>query len=194
MMFRRLGYQVEQTPYSNDHGRDAVMKKDGKKYLLECKKYGENNSSGRPDLQKFHSAIMSDKAAKGYFVTTGRFSAGATRFAEKVPIELVDNDALSRLMAESKAQCDENDNYLSVCRACGELVGHNIRAPFDGYCVNGHRVRPSLSLDDILPSQFSSIFCSECSSPMRLKNGKWGKFWGCTKYPICKNKKRFRAI
>jgi hypothetical protein len=40
-MFLRLGYSVEQTPYSNDYGRDAIMMRDGRKALLECKRYGE---------------------------------------------------------------------------------------------------------------------------------------------------------
>lgn len=34
-MFQRLGYDVEQTPYSNDYGRDAIITREGKKVLLE---------------------------------------------------------------------------------------------------------------------------------------------------------------
>lgn len=28
--------------------------------------------------------------------------------------------------------------------------------------------------------------CPQCGQPMRLRNGKSGKFWGCTAYPTCK--------
>jgi hypothetical protein len=40
-MFERMGFAVQQTPKVNDRGRDAILIKDGKKFLLECKKYGE---------------------------------------------------------------------------------------------------------------------------------------------------------
>jgi restriction endonuclease Mrr len=89
-MFERLGYDVEQTPYSNDHGRDAILIKYGEKFLVECKRYGESHQSGRPDLQKFHSAIVSDKAKKGFFVTSGGFSSEARAFAATVPIDMID--------------------------------------------------------------------------------------------------------
>jgi hypothetical protein len=63
---RPLRYAVIQTPYRNDQGRDAILSKDGHKFLLKCKKYGENNVSGRPDLQRFHSAIVTEKAISGF--------------------------------------------------------------------------------------------------------------------------------
>src|SRR5579871_4525146 len=50
-LFRALGYRVEQTPYSNDGGKDAIAYKDGKKHLIECKRYAPNRSIGRRDLQ-----------------------------------------------------------------------------------------------------------------------------------------------
>ncbi|MDE3016477.1 MAG: restriction endonuclease, partial [Pseudomonadota bacterium] len=72
-MFERLGYKVEQTPYTNDYGRDAILTKGDEKAIVECKRYGEKQTSGRPDLQKFYAAIMDDKAQKGFFVTSGEF-------------------------------------------------------------------------------------------------------------------------
>ncbi len=29
------------------------------------------------------------------------------------------------------------------------------------------------------------VICGECQSPMALKNSRFGKFWGCTRYPLC---------
>ena len=64
--------------------------KDGEKLLFECKKFAENGLSGRPHLQKFHSAIMTDKAKGGFFVTSGRVTSAAKEFATTVPITLID--------------------------------------------------------------------------------------------------------
>ena len=57
-MFERLGYEVEQTPYVNDHGRDAILIKDGKKFRGGVQEIWRG-SAARDDLelQKFHSAI-----------------------------------------------------------------------------------------------------------------------------------------
>lgn len=30
------------------------------------------------------------------------------------------------------------------------------------------------------------IKCGECGAPMRLIEGKYGKFYGCVRYPVCK--------
>jgi hypothetical protein len=72
-MFQRFGYAVEQTPYVKDHGRDAILRKNGQKFLLECKKYGDGGLSGRRDLQIFYSAMTTDGAKYGHFVSAGAF-------------------------------------------------------------------------------------------------------------------------
>ena len=148
-MFERLGYTVEQTPYSNDYGRDAILMKDGEKFLLECKKYSEDGSSGRPDLQKFHSAIISDKAKRGFFVTSGGFTSGAKEFAASAPIDIIDAHELLRLMFKSLNSASQDDSYSSMCLECGEVVKHQIRSPTNAVCRNGHEVPATLSIDDL---------------------------------------------
>mgnify|MGYP001619373266 CR=1 FL=1 len=36
----------------------------------------------------------------------------------------------------------------------------------------------------------SGVTCPKCSSPMVQRNGKYGAFWGCTKYPECKGTRK----
>ena len=31
------------------------------------------------------------------------------------------------------------------------------------------------------------VWCKNCGCKMKLRHGKFGDFWGCTGYPICKN-------
>ena len=99
-LFRQLGYKVQQTPYSNDYGRDAIMFKDGKKYLLECKQYGVDKSIGRPQLQKFYGAMVEDKAVKGFFVNTGLFASTTYEYALPKSIELIGMARLLDLMKQ----------------------------------------------------------------------------------------------
>jgi ribonuclease HI len=153
-MFTRLGYEVKQTSYSNDGGRDAIMMKDGNKYLVECKRYAKGGLSGRPALQKFHSAIMTDNATSGFFVTTGGFSDPAVKFATENKIELIDAAALVRLMLESRSNsaAANSAEYSSACHFCGDMVRHSLRAPHSVTCQNGHEVKPSLDIETVLKS------------------------------------------
>ncbi|MFH0714183.1 MAG: topoisomerase DNA-binding C4 zinc finger domain-containing protein [Candidatus Diapherotrites archaeon] len=33
--------------------------------------------------------------------------------------------------------------------------------------------------------KFETPSCPECGMAMSLREGKWGKFWGCSAYPMC---------
>ncbi len=77
-MFERLGYEVKQTPYVKDHGRDGILKKEGKKFLYECKKYGEGKS-GRRDLQILYAEIERGDAHSGFLRDYGRIYKGRNR-------------------------------------------------------------------------------------------------------------------
>jgi hypothetical protein len=194
-MFRRMGYSVEQTPYSNDRGRDAILIKGNEKYLVECKRYAESQRSSRPDLQKFHSAIITDRASKGFFVTTGGFTNEAREFAATVSdvhIELVEGPQLRRYMLESLPATPQDDRFRSICLSCGATVFHSLRAPQDVSCPNGHMVAPSLNLDTVLgviPGSPPS--CPRCGGSMRARHGRHGPFWGCSRYPRCRETRRY---
>ncbi|MGO9619880.1 MAG: restriction endonuclease [Desulfobaccales bacterium] len=194
IMFKELGYNVKQTPYSGDAGKDAILWKEGEKYLLECKRYSSDRLSGRPELQKFHSAIISEAAIKGFFVTTGGFSSTAVKFAKNSKIELVHGNRLVQYLLDSKPKVSGDDSYDSKCLECGDLVQHQLRNPRTGLCRNNHPVEPTLILDKILGIGPDTVqICPKCSAPMHLINGRNGKFWGCTKYPSCRSTKRWRA-
>jgi len=191
-MFERFGYTVEQTPYINDHGRDAILTKDGHKFLLECKKYSEAGLSGRPDLQKFHSAIVFDRASCGLFVTTGAFTKDAIEFAAKVKIELIDGSKLIRYLFDSKPAASDDDKYRSVCRKCGDVVQHRLRVPQTVVCRNGHEVVATLDIEKVLTTSGAAPTCKNCGKPMRIVHWKKRKFWGCTGFPNCRHTRSWR--
>ena len=103
-VFRNLGYEnVRQAERTADEGRDILMEEvaDGTRrgVVVECKHTG---TVGRPVVQKLNSAIATfefDGPKRGMVVTTGRFTAPATEYAERLretdepyTIELVDGD------------------------------------------------------------------------------------------------------
>lgn len=193
-MYKRLGYAVTQTPYSNDEGRDAILEKDGAIFLVECKRYGSTNAVGRPEVQKFHSAVMVANARKGFIVTTGQFTDEAREYVESksLPIVLVDDRALGKLMYSSKAAASDDDSYETVCLDCGGAARHSLRAPKVALCSGGHSVSPSVVLEDVLVMSGCAPVCKQCGATMRVREGRRGRFWGCARYPRCLRTEPFR--
>ena len=93
--------RVERIGGVADGGRDLIIHgDDGRKTIVECK-HQPNSSIGRPIVQKLHSAVMSEDAAGGIIVTTGRFTDEAREHAAMLSrttrMDLYDLDRLSDL-------------------------------------------------------------------------------------------------
>lgn len=97
--------QATVTSSSNDGGIDGIIDQDTlglSKIYVQAKRYAPDNAVQRPELQAFVGAL-SGKADGGVFITTGRFSRGATDYASAVPtrIILIDGTRLTSLRVDS---------------------------------------------------------------------------------------------
>jgi len=89
-LFTKSGYKTTVTGGSYDRGVDVVAEKDGLKHYIQCKKY-KTSVVGVGELRDFYGAIADHLTqAKGYFITTNKFTLEAEKFAEDKPIELID--------------------------------------------------------------------------------------------------------
>ncbi len=96
------------TTKSNDGGIDGIVKADKLGFdsiYIQAKKWKPGSVVGRPALQQFAGAILSqgDAATKGIFITTADFSAGAVDFVDRqsrAKIILINGELLTRLMIE----------------------------------------------------------------------------------------------
>lgn len=182
-IFSKLGYIVKQTPYSNDGGRDAILTKDGKTYLLECKLYSPDNTIGRRDLQIFFAAMQGDKAGKGFYVNTGRFASTAKEYAKANNIELIGIDKLVEMMGEVFPNTNNENISMSVmCIECGDIVKFSLeKSETEKSCTNKHNINLLTQKE----------YCDKCGKEMNEINGPYSKFWGCMGYPTCKNTKPY---
>lgn len=94
---------LEHTGRSGDAGLDGLVRQDALGLELvgvQAKRYAKDQTVERPDLQAFVGALQGAQTSRGVFVTTGRFSSGARRFAEGVSMRLVllDGAELTRQM------------------------------------------------------------------------------------------------
>lgn len=141
-LYRALGYDVKQTRAVGDGGRDAVMTKDGFTELLEVKL--QSTKVGRPALQKFHSAMITDDAVLGHFVAPGGFSKHALEFGELNRINTVDIDQLLDLSAKVGWGTAGTEHYTYLCIPCGHYgTAHLDADPACGQC--GARIENAVS-------------------------------------------------
>lgn len=195
-LFRDLGYEVKQTPYSNDRGKDAIAWKDGKKYLIECKRYEASNTIGRRDLQIFVAAMKEENAQGGFYVNTGKFANTAPEYAAQNQIELYDRAKLPALVNRVYPIREDVSTATVMCRECSAVQELPVaETPTSGTCVNGHQMTNDITSALIRSASFApDTVCDRCGSEMRLVNGWRGKFWGCSRYPQCRFTRRHRAV
>ena len=92
------------TRATGDGGIDGMIKEDqlGFSYIyIQAKQWAPDRRVDRPEIQKFAGALQGEKAMKGLFITTAKFSSGARQYAENLhgsTIVLIDGTQLMKLM------------------------------------------------------------------------------------------------
>lgn len=101
-LFRHKGYEANVTPPSNDRGIDILLKKEGNRFAVQCKRYQE--AIGPAYIREFVGALEGAGLTHGYFVTTSRFSSGAKQAAQnsRYQVELVNGAMLGQWHQEAK--------------------------------------------------------------------------------------------
>jgi len=92
-LLQKMGYggevkaAAEVTSYSGDKGIDGIIKEDvlglGRIHI-QAKRYAQNNTVGREEIQKFVGALAVAQSDKGVFITTSSYSSGALEYAENL--------------------------------------------------------------------------------------------------------------
>jgi restriction system protein len=90
---------------SGDGGIDGIIKEDklGLDVIYIQAKRWDNNPVGRPDVMQFAGALQLQKANKGIFITTSRFTDDAKSYVSQIgsKIVLIDGEQLTNLMIDN---------------------------------------------------------------------------------------------
>jgi restriction system protein len=90
---------------SGDGGIDGIIKEDklGLDVVYIQAKRWDTNSVGRPDVMQFAGALQAQKANKGIFITTSRFTDDARNYVSQIgsKIVLIDGEHLTNLMIDN---------------------------------------------------------------------------------------------
>ena len=106
----KMGYEGSRTDAgkaigkSGDGGIDGIIKEDklGLDVVYIQAKRWDNNPVGRPDVMQFAGALQAQRANKGIFITTSRFTDDARSYVSQIgsKIVLIDGEQLTNLMIE----------------------------------------------------------------------------------------------
>jgi len=93
--FRRGGYAVMETGRGGaDGGVDLVLRKDGEKFLVQCKQW-KAFKVGVTTIRELYGVMAAGGAAGGFVVTSGVYTQEAKSFAEGRNIDLIDGAELA---------------------------------------------------------------------------------------------------
>lgn len=105
------------TKLSGDGGIDGIIKEDQLGFssiYIQAKQWALDSTVGRPEIQKFAGALQGEKATRGLFITTAKFSKEARQYAENLHqsnIVLIDGEALMRLMIKNNLGVSVEQTY-----------------------------------------------------------------------------------
>lgn len=75
-ILERCGFEVKKMGGTGDGGRDIIIQYGSNVMVVECKHQAK--PTGRPVVQKLHSAVMTERAKGGIIISTGGFSPQAS--------------------------------------------------------------------------------------------------------------------
>lgn len=163
--FRLQGYQVvENFEPGPDDGIDLILRKDGEKYLVQCKQW-RAFKVGVPVVRELYGAMAAEGAAGGFVVTSGRFTPEAEAFASGRNLRLLDGPQLHRLLKQAQ--------------------GSSSAKPDDRTQERQARNASPRAAKTAAPT------CPRCAQSMVRRTARKGsnagqEFWGCSDYPRCR--------
>lgn len=97
-LFRRHGFEVSlQGGDHPDGGIDAIVKRDGGVYLVQCKHW-KAQRVGVKVVRELYGVVAAEGMDGGYVVTSGHFTPDAVDFAQGIAMQLINGRQLTALL------------------------------------------------------------------------------------------------
>lgn len=94
-LYRQQGFEVEETPGSGDGGVDLILRREGKKWIVQCKQH--TNPVPPAVVRDLFGTMVHERADSAILVATTGFTPGTREFAAGKPITLVDLDDILKM-------------------------------------------------------------------------------------------------
>ncbi|WP_018130129.1 restriction endonuclease [Effusibacillus pohliae] len=127
-LFRSQGYSVEVTRSSGDYGADLVLQKDGKKIVVQAKRY--SSRVGNAAVQQARAAMDLYGASEAWVVTNSEYTDQAYVQAKASQVRLIDRKELMEMILKMnpnavpkpKQIMAENPQTEFKCDQCGNTM------------------------------------------------------------------------
>ena len=156
-LYTNLGYSTKATPITGDEGIDGYLRRDGELILLQCKRV--MSSVGQPVVRDLYGNVQHHLPAE-------------EKLGNSVSGLLVTTGKVSQ-----QARAWAKDKPIKFVEL-DDLV----------LLIKNH-----IGIDNIIPEDFRESalnipkeLCPKCGNKLRKINGKFGQFYGCSSYPLCR--------
>ncbi|WP_083613680.1 restriction endonuclease [Paenibacillus sp. P46E] len=97
-LFRSQGYKAEVTQAAGDYGADLVLSKDGKRIVVQAKRYGKN--VGLKAVQEVRGAVSHYGASAAWVVTNRDYTEQAYKLAKSNNVRLIGREELIEMLLQ----------------------------------------------------------------------------------------------
>ncbi|MBO2942792.1 restriction endonuclease [Paenibacillus sp. F411] len=111
-LFRSQGYKAEVTQAAGDYGADLVLSKDGKRIVVQAKRYSKN--VGLKAVQEAYGAIALYKASEAWVVSNSGYTEPAYKLAKSNGVRLVNRDELIEMLIQMKEKMSASKKAKDV--------------------------------------------------------------------------------
>mgnify|MGYP002359321405 CR=1 FL=1 len=119
-LLKNDGYKTELWPWRNDWGVDITAEKENRRYLIQCKHYGNEQKVTVPQVREFYGVMNHiDSIAKWIYVTTWELTHEAIEFCKQEDIEVWDKHFFLEFLRENELKIENESNDFWVCDKCG---------------------------------------------------------------------------
>ncbi|OMC76551.1 hypothetical protein BK125_18685 [Paenibacillus odorifer] len=95
-LFRAQGYKAEVTKAAGDYGADLILQKDGKKIVVQAKRYSKN--VGIKAVQEAQASIAYYGASEAWVVSNSDYTVAAYDLAKSNRVKLINREALIEMI------------------------------------------------------------------------------------------------
>ncbi|MCC8487996.1 restriction endonuclease [Xanthomonas campestris pv. raphani] len=163
--FRRQGYSVEETGLGGaDGGIDLILRKDGRRTLVQCKQW-KRQQVGVSVVREMFGLLAHHQAHAVKIACIGTYTKDAERFAHGKPIELIGGEHLLEMIQAVRQQATTQPTPQAA------------------------RVEPVFtSTESTASATIATPSCPRCGSALvQRKNRRTSEhFLGCSQFPKCR--------
>ncbi|MCC5830574.1 MAG: restriction endonuclease [Phycisphaeraceae bacterium] len=185
--YRRLGYSVKLTPEGADGGVDLVLVKDGRKSVVQAKRW-RTYKVGVDKVRELYGVQSAMGVDSSIMVTCGRATTDARRFARHTGMTLIEGRELVAMIRSVQRSVAAGEDQ----RSSAKVEESRLLAAATG----GTGMEADLADDAHIPltatpgPAVAAPLCPRCGILMVQRTARrganaGGKFWGCPRYPDC---------